>query len=515
MKWKSDRSVGVATVVGLSVCIAVVSPSVATEELEGPSITVESFHLGNGMEFLLVQQPSSAVVAAGWVAHVGSVNEEPGTTGLSHMLEHMMFKGSETMGARDLEAEQKNLRQQSRVEDRLVKAYGRQRRGASGSASNSPEIQKLEQQLTALEQEGALYGRQGELDVIYATNGATDVNAFTIQDMTLYLASMPEEKLELWFWLESDRLLNPIFRGFFNEKSVIRQERGLRIDSTPTGRVENEIRAAFWGSHPYSWPTIGVAEDLSVLRRVDAEAFYERHYPPANLTAVLVGSLDVERTRRLAEKYFGRLKAGRRPRPVSVPVRQLEKEKRVSGRCDCRPQIQVLYPGVAFAHEDSYALSVLAGVMNGRTGRLYRSLVLEQEIAFAAYTRVHAMRWAGYFVVMAEGKEGAGPEDLLAGWDEELERLIQNGIPPEELQKVQNQIRADAYRRLREPDELRTQLMLYAGLGNWESLNSGPIQVARVTAEDVIRVARTYLKQERRAVGLFEPTTTASPAESP
>ena len=507
------RSLGVALAGGLVFTASLVAGTADSESAapDAPSIEVHSFQLDNGMEFLLVERPSAAVVAAGWAAHVGSVNERPGTTGLSHVLEHMMFKGTRTMGAQDPDAERALLEEQSRLENKLAKAY----RKAGDAPETSGAIRELETRLAALDREGTRLGRQGELDLVYATNGATGVTAFTIQDMTVYLASLPAEKLELWFWLESDRLIEPVFRGFFNEKGVIRQERGLRIESTPTGRLENELRAAFWGQHPYAWPTMGLEEDLNLLRRTDAEEFFDRYYGPSNLTAVLVGNLDVAATRSLAERYFGRLAS--RPQPPAVEARaaRLTAERRLAGTCDCRPQIQILYPGVPFARPDSYALSVLAGVMNGRTGRLYRSLVLEREIAFAAYTRVHAMRWEGFFAVMAEAKEGAGPEDLLGAWDEELARLVREGVPSAELRKVQNQIRADAFRRLREPDELRTQLLLYSGLGDWSSLNAGPVRVAHVTAEDVVRVARDYLRPEHRAVGLFRPATGGEETGSP
>ena len=269
--------------------------------------------------------------------------------------------------------------------------------------------------------------------------------------MTLYFVTLPAEKVELWFWLESDRLANLAFRDFDTERGVIAEERRQRLESTPTGRVEERLQETFWGPHPYGWPTLGRPADLAALTRGDAERHFAAHYGPGNLTAALVGDFDPGAIATLAERYFGRLQTRAAPPRVEATVPEPLEERRLAATCECRPQVVALYPTPPSGHPDTAALEVLAGILDGRTGRLHRSLALAQGIASSAWAQQSAQRWAGTFTWRAEAKGGATPEALLAAWDRELERLRTEPVGAEELTKVRNQIAADAYRRLKEP----------------------------------------------------------------
>ncbi|HXV77068.1 MAG TPA: pitrilysin family protein, partial [Candidatus Polarisedimenticolaceae bacterium] len=343
-----------------------------------------------------------------------------------------------------------------------------------------------------------------EFDEIYTTAGASSMNAGTTEDLTLYFITVPANKLELWFWMESDRLLNPIMREFYSERDVVHEERRLRTESTPTGKFDEQFDAMFWQSHPYSWPVVGWPSDLRTISKEQADEYYATYYAPNNITVAMAGNFDVARVKQLAQQYFGRLARGEREPPdvVTLEMEQLA-EKRMEAECDCQPQIEVRYHTAPFMHGDSYALDVLAGLMNGRTGRLFKSMVLGQEIASSAFATQQSRKFAGAFAFGAETKGDATPEQLEAAWFAEVERLRSEPIPADELQKVKNQIAADAFRRLQNPFFLMLQLLFYDGLGDWRYMNEWSDLTLAVTDADVKRVAETYFTPANRAVAVY------------
>jgi zinc protease len=232
------------------------------------------------------------------------------------------------------------------------------------------------------------------------------------------------------------------------------------------------------------------------------------------VTAALVGDFDRQRVRELAEAYFGRIPRSEQnpPEVVTLEMPQLA-EKRMVASCDCQPQIEVRYHTVPFRHEDSYALDVLSGLLRGRTGRLYKAMVLDQEIASRVGAAQVSNKWAGYFSFSAETKGESTPEQLEQAWYQELSELIEQPIPGQELQKVKNQIVASSFRRLQNPFFLMIQLLYYDGLGDWTYINDWADKTLAVTADDVKRVAKEYLTQNNRMVGLYyrEEGTKAEP----
>jgi predicted Zn-dependent peptidase len=474
-------------------------------------VPVTTFELPNGMRFLLVRRPDLSTVSAGWVAHVGSANERPGITGLAHLFEHMLFKGTETIGttaaARDLEiiAEQEAVQQKIREHYRQQRERWRRGEIADpfGTEARSPELAELETQLAALVEEQRGLMVKDEFDKIYTEAGASGMNAGTTEDLTFYFITVPANKLELWFWMESDRLANPVFREFYSERDVVHEERRLRTESTPTGKFDELFNAMFWQAHPYGWPVVGWASDLRVIGKDEADAFFRLYYAPNNLTAVLVGNFDAAEVEKQARRYFARLE----PSPAAPDVATLEPpqlaELRMRAECDCQPQVRVRYHTVPFRHADSYALDVMQGLLNGQTGRLHKALVLDQQIATSASSVQDSKKYAGYFEVSVEAKGEATPEGLEAAWYRELARLQAEPVPAEELQKVKNQIAADAFRRLENPFFLMLQLLWYDGLGDWTYLQDWAQRTSAVTAEDVQRVAKEYFAAENRTVGSY------------
>ena len=490
--------------------ILMLGTSAAAQEVT--RVPVETFELSNGMKFLAVSRPELTTVSAGWVAHVGSSNERPGITGISHFFEHMMFKGSRTIGTRNIDRDLEIIEEQEELQERIRAIYRDQREryrlgeieDAFAGSERPPELIELAARFDALVGEQRELIVKDEFDKVYTEAGASGMNAFTSEDVTVYFITVPANKLKLWFWMESDRLLNPVFREFYSERDVVYEERRLRTESTPTGEFDELFNAMFWQSHPYSWPVVGWPSDLRVYSLAQAKDYFDTFYAPNNLTAALVGNFDLDEAKVLAERYFGRIPRGENTPPDVVTLEMEQRaQKRMEASCDCQPQIEIRYHTVAFRHRDSYALDVLAGILNGRSGRLYKSLVLDQKIASSAGAAQDSRKWDGSFSLQAETKGEATPEDLERSFYEELSKIREEPIPDRELQKVKNQITASSYRRLSSGFFLLLQLLVYDGLGEWEYLNEWAERTLAVTADDVTRVAESYFAPESQAVGLY------------
>jgi predicted Zn-dependent peptidase len=494
----------------LLLALSVVSDTsaAARPEPRQARVPVRELRLDNGMKLLLVHQPASTSVVAGWMVGVGSADDPADRTGLSHLLEHMMFKGTETIGATDFSREKALLDQLDRLwETRAALQSKLDHASGKKQLKSAKRIQQLTAQLEDVQEQAERIVYQGEFSFLYSAQGGTRLDANTLQDLTLYFVTLPADKLELWFWLESDRLLSPVFRQLDKEVEVILEERRLRIGSTPTGTLDESVRAVFWGDHPYSWNPMGQADHLKLVTRSGAIEFFQSHYRADNLTAALVGAFDVEQVEDWARHYFGRIPTGAaRSAPSIATDLGAFTAKRMEEVCACPPQARVLYPTARFGHVDNYALQLLSAIMNGRTGRLYRNLVLGSEIAFSAYTQQVPLKQAGVFNFQAESKGSTDPESLVLAWDEELRRLLAEKPSQEEIDRARNRLTADAFRTLKEPEGLLKQLLIYEGLGDWRYLNAWSAHVQKITSEDIVAVAEKYLVPERRTVAIYRRT---------
>ncbi len=492
--------------------------------VQAQQVQVQEYVLPNGMKLLMVPKKGDPNVAAGWVAKVGSVNERPGITGLSHLFEHMMFKGTHIVGTKDIKQDLAVMEKMDAVKAEIRKEEQAQiQRLRLGEISDlkdpknrTAKHNELLEELTKLEKQQKDLIVPNEFDKIYTTAGASGMNAGTTEDWTLYFINVPANKLELWFWMESDRLLNPVFREFYSERDVVHEERRLRTDSTPTGKFEEEFNALFWSSSPYSWPVVGWPSDLDGLTRQEALDYFALNYAPNNIAACLVGDFDPARARELAERYFGRLKRNPQP-PPQVRTREVEQmaEKRMIAYAETNPEVQIRYHSVADGHKDEPALVVLGSLLSGRTGRLYKSLVIDQKIANSVMAGQNGQKWEGYFMLRGVAKPGNQPEDVEKALYKEIEKLQKDKVGDRELQKVKNQFSADNFRRLQSNFALMFQLLLAESGRGWPSFNEDPKKIDAVTAADIQRVANQYFKAETRAVALYYTKKSESTVEDP
>jgi predicted Zn-dependent peptidase len=486
-------------------------------------VPVSESILSNGMRVLFLERQGEPSIAGGWVAHVGSANERPGITGIAHLFEHMMFKGTPTVGTRDPEkdrqiiAEQEQVRAAIRAEEARMRAAWRR-----GEIDDLTRLENRSERLRELDAEFArLVALQREImvpnefDRIYATAGASAMNAFTTHDLTAYFITVPANKLELWMWMESERLLRPVFREFYAERDVVFEERRMRVEATPLGPFEETFEAMIWQAHPYKWPVIGWPSDIVAISKAEADAFYDTFYSPQNITLILVGDFEQEKARALAERYFGRIPRTTRtvPEVTTLEPPQMA-EKRLYAEAEANPQVEIVWHTVPFGHRDSYALEVLAQVLSDRTGRLFKGLVLAREIATDVTVRQDERKWAGLFRIHAEARDGRRAQELERAIYEELEELKTTLLPERELQKVKNQFAAYEFRKLTANYPILFQLLMYEGLGDWRAINEAGPKYQAVTAEDVQRVARHYFQTENRNVAIYR-RKGAPPTEDP
>ncbi len=438
----------------------------------GPALAdldVREVRLGNGMRLLLAPRPQSPTVSCGWVVRAGSAAEAPGASGAAHLLEHLMFKGTRTIGTRDFRRESRLLRELERL------------------PADAPGRERLEAELAALV-------TSDELDVIYAAHGAPDTNAFTSYDLTAFVVTVPASALELWFWLEADRLRQPVFRDFSTEREVVVEERRLDESSDPAATHLEAFDALFWGPGPYQHPILGWPAELAALEPADVERYFATHYVPANVTAVLVGGFDPDLALRLARTYLEPVPARPGPPPARVELQPQLHLRRVEAVADTTPQVLLRWRTPPFAHPDAPVVDLISGLLDGRSGRLYAALVDERGIGTGEPYAVHQpMRWAGMLELGAEVAEGADPAEVEALMRAEVERLRREPVAAEELERVRTRTVADLYRGLRSDDDLLFELLADDALGDHRHVLTAAERLAAVTADDVARVARAHL----------------------
>ena len=480
--------------------------------LGAQQVAVKEHQLSNGMKVLLLERNDAPSISGGWVARVGSVDERPGITGMAHLFEHMMFKGTPTIGTQDYEkdleiiATQEKVRDAMRAEERRMRAMWR--RGEITDLQDpdqkTAEWKRLNEEFKKLVEDHRKVIVKNEFDRIYTANGGSRMNAYTSYDHTAYFISVPANKLELFMWMESERLLRPVFREFYAERDVVFEERRMRTESTPLGKFFESFNSLFWESHPYSWPIIGWPSDIPAISKKQADAFYATYYMPQNLTLVLVGDFKTKPALAMAEKYFGRLKKGEGLPPDVVTLEQPQKaEKRFYAEAETNPNVDIYWHTPAFGHKDTYPLSVLSQVLSTRTGRLHKELVLGKKLATDTWAWQGARKYAGEFNMGAEITEGNTPEMA----EQEIYRLIEQvktePVPATELQKVKNNFAAAEYRRLSSNHPILMQIMRSEGLGNWREINEAGPKIQSVTPADLQRVAKKYFTKENRAVAIY------------
>lgn len=483
----------------LACCLAAAPAAHAQSSLLSvvePSVT--QFQLANGLTFLVVERPEAPVVTFYTYANVGSVDEPSGQTGVAHVFEHMAFKGSTTLGTRNFTAERAAMEAEEAAFQRLRDARWR---GAPQS-----EVERLQAEFTALRDTAKTYVEAAAFDRVLSAQGAVGMNASTGSDRTDYFYSLPSNRLELWFNTESDRFLNPVQREFYQERDVVMEERRMRTDSNPIGRLIEEFLAAAFKAHPYGWPTVGHMSDLQALSRTDAQGFFDTYYAASNLTMAIVGDVDADEVRALAERYFGPMPLRPRPEGVRTVEPPQMGERRVTVEDRAQPLAVVGFHRPAASHPDHAVFTVLQDVLgNGRTSRLYRGLV-EPRLAVAAQglNGFPGTRYPTLFGMLLVPAPGVTTDSLEAAAYRLLDDVARNGVTEAELARAQARARAQLVGVLESNTGLaRTLAAAHVLRGDWRAAFRDLDAISAVTAADVQRVARDTFRPTNRTVAVL------------
>ena len=469
--------------------------------------------LDNGLELLMVERRDQPIVAGCVAYDVGSVNDPRGQSGIAHLFEHMLFKGSTIIGTTDYQAEKKLIDEQEQLREKMNAEMDKMRvMKRHGKISDvldptqwTPEYTAMKKRFDELVETERPFIKNNELFNLYTTNGGAGLNAGTSEDFTIYFVQLPANKIELFFWLESDRMANGVMREFYVERDNVREERRMRTESTPTGKLNEAFEALFWQAHPYGVPVLGWASEVESISSQDVRDFYKIYYAPNNAKVVLVGDFDSDKVVDLAKQYFGRIPHGAKPpAPIITEEPKPIAERRLDGEADTNPIVSVRYHTVAMGHTDEAALDVLAQLLSGKTGRLYKRLVTKEEAAIGEPSAQHSSRkYAGYVEIEATVKEGHTPEQVEQMMLEEVEKLREGEISDHELQKVKNQVLAFSVQRLRSNIGLMFQLAIYDLWYDWSYMNEAPERMLQVTVDDVHRMVKTYLEPKTRTVAIY------------
>jgi zinc protease len=424
-----------------------------------PKLQYELTTLANGLTLVLSEDHSTPIVHVQLWYHVGSKNESPGRTGFAHLFEHLMFKGS-----RNVEPE-------------------------------------------------------GHTSYISSVGG--QANAYTEDDVTVFWETVPAHFLPLALWLEADRMasLRITKETFSNERDVVKEERRMRVDNQPYGRLNEIIYNLAFTTHPYKHATIGSMEDLEAASVEDVRDFYNTYYVPANATLALVGDFDPAQAKELVNEYLGRVPKADRAVPRDIPKEPPQtKERRVTLEEPWPlPAVIVAHHITYDGHRDSYPLHIASKVLSdGQTSRIYQKLVYETQIAVAAFGGANLIEDPNLFYAVAIVQPGHTPDEAINALIAELDRLKAEPISDHELQRTKNQFARD-YIVGRETDQQKASQLAHAVVIHHDVTTAdGEFDIFQnITTADVQRVARTYFTSENRLVITLMPAKPGAGAAGP
>ena len=476
----------------------------AQQPSPGERLPVVKRVLPNGMTFLLLRRSGAPTVT--FVTHfrAGGVDEWTGISGTAHLFEHMLFKGTRTIGTTNHAAEQALFPRIDAVADSFTAEFRK------GSAADTARLEALRDRLKQLEDSARRFVVSNELDRILTENGAQNLNASTGSDLTNYFFSLPANRVKLWFVLESDRIRDPVLREFYSERDVVMEERRLRVETQASGLLFEEFLQAAFRAHPYGRPVVGVASEIQAVGRRAAQEYFQRFYAPNNAVVAIVGDINVDTLSAWAAQYFGDIAAGESHQPVVTQEPPQRGERRIEVQFDANPQVLIGYHVPSARHPDAPALAVLSQILTGgRTSRLYQRLVIRDRVATAIQSfSVPGQQYPRVFSFQGVPIAPHTAQEIETAVYEELDRIQRDPPSDFEMQRVRNQIDASSIQRLQSNFGLAFQLSNSEALWyDWRQTFRDQATQARVTPADVQRVAKTYFDRSNRTVAtLVRPT---------
>jgi predicted Zn-dependent peptidase len=410
----------------------------------------------------------------------------------------MAFKGTHYIGTTNWDEEKVAI-------EKMDEAYQNWLRESYKTNPDSSLMDQYWSEFQSYQEESKQYVVNNEFSQIIQQNGGTGLNASTGADFTNYFYSLPSNRAELWFNLEADRFKNPTYREFYVEKEVVREERNMRTESNPIGRLVEEFLAVAYTAHPYGRPVVGWNSDITATSIEDARDFYETYYVPSNITIAIAGDVEPEKMKEFAEMYFSDLREGE-PAPIVTTKEPTQRgERRFTIEGNSQPIMLIGYHGVSESHKDFEALNLLGNIIsNGRTSRLYKKLVEEDQLALqvGAFNGFPGSKYSSMFLTLAVPNMNVELDTLEQSIYTEIESVKEGVLTQEELDRARTNIRAGIIRGLNNNTGLASNFAsTYANKGDWREVFLRLDKINEVTLEDLQRVAQEYLTKDNRTVG--------------
>src|SRR6516225_11092505 len=464
--------------------------------------------LSNGLTVIILRRPEAPVFSFFTMVDTGSAQDPLSKTGLAHMMEHMAFKGTPDIGTIDYGEEKVAL---AKVEETYAAYEAERIKRVGRDPQKLAQLQKEWQDAIAAADKFVIKNQFGE---IVESHGGVGMNAFTTYDETGYLYSMPSNMFELWAAIESDRFANPVMRDFYKERNVVMEERRMRTDSDPTGRLIEQFLGTAFAANPYHRPTIGYPSDLQSFSASDAENFFHRYYVPSNMVIALVGDLDPNTVMPIVEKYFGQLPTNPKPTELTTVEPPQNSVREVKMNDMAQPIYVEGYHRPSYLDPDDAVYDAITDIMsNGRTSRMYRSLVRDQKIAAAAagFSGFPGTKYAHLFAFYGVPVPGHTNQEIQKSIQAEIVKLKIQDVTDEELQMFKTRTKADLIRGLASNEGLAQQLATYqTRYGDWRELFRYLDRVDKVTKADIRRVSNQAFAESNRTVGVIQTQTASS-----
>ncbi len=496
------------TLIGLSAT----APLWAEEPGEFP-VTVHERVLGNGFKILVLPRKGVPNASCALTYNVGSVNERVGQTGMAHYLEHMMFKGTEKMGVKDLALDATYRR----ALDGVLAETVRLQDGPSSPATQA-RLEALKQERARLIDEQKQNLEINHLFTIYGEGGSTFTNAMTGHDGTTYIAALPPQNVELFFWVEADRLQNCVFRQFHAEKDVVREERRM-YENRPGALFDEAVQRAIFGSHPYAHPILGYHEDLRAMTRDELRSFFATNYAPDNAVLMVAGDVDEDRIFALAETYFGSIPPSTTQRP-RVPILSVPRsgEIRMQGRGKGRTAVDLYFRVPAAGTEQALGLRLLAMHLGDEEGALVKDLVEKDRAAVSVATDYDARKYGGVLHVNATLAPGAARDTVEKRIWRAIDDLRRTPLTDDAMATLRRRYRARTLGSVRSDMRLGFMILRREMTGSWRDIERDLQRVKTLPAADVQAIAQAYLVPENVVVTHYTNDDAAEelpPAPSP
>jgi predicted Zn-dependent peptidase len=488
-------------------CFAAILPAQDLKEFEK---RVTEFTLPNGLHFIVLERHDAPVVSFHTYVNAGSVDDPKGKTGLAHMFEHIAFKGTDTIGTTNWPAEKAALAQIETAYDAL---------DAEKYKIGTPDPAKLKTLQAAVDADidkADSYVVPNLYPEIIEENGGVGMNAETQEDSTEYFYNFPANRVELWFYLESARFLHPVMREFYKERSVVREERRMRTESSPDGKLFEQMLATAIIAHPYREPTVGWASDIENLRATDAQAFFAKYYRPSNLTIAIVGDVQPAQMKAMATEYFGRIPGGPPPPPVITVEPKQEGQREVKVISPAQPIELLAYHRPDQQSPDDPVFDVIADVLSGgRTSIIYKDIVRDKRLSLdaGATATMPGGKYPNLFFFYLVPSQGHTNEENEKELDTVLANFKNTLVDDATLARTKTKTRAGLIRQLDSNSGLAQLLSSYqANYGDWRKLFTSIDDIDKVTAADVQRVARQYFVPENRTIAVtYRPAQGSAP----